>query len=115
MWVAGSGALIVAKTHKIAERVPDSDRVSDKDALDVLRVLRSVDTHELAGRLTVLIASDLAGSVTAEAIEFLPQLFGMRTSEGVLMAVRAAGSDEDPETIAASLIDLVADLIRKLA
>jgi hypothetical protein len=37
MWVAGPGALLVAKTHKIAERVGAMDRVRDKDALDVKR------------------------------------------------------------------------------
>ncbi len=32
MWVAGPGALIVAKIHKIAERAGAKDRVRDKDA-----------------------------------------------------------------------------------
>jgi len=37
MWVAGRGALLAAKTHKIADRVGQGDRVQDKDALDLLR------------------------------------------------------------------------------
>ena len=41
MRVAGPGALLVAKTHKIADRVGTDSRVEDKDALDVFRLLRA--------------------------------------------------------------------------
>ena len=111
MWVAGPGALLVAKTHKIAERVGAMDRVRDKDALDVLRLLRAVDTEDLARRLAALRASDVAGAVTNEAITLIPSLFGDPTAEGVLTAVRAAGDQEDAETISASLIALVDALL----
>jgi hypothetical protein len=110
MWVAGPGALLVAKVHKIAERVDHKDRVRDKDALDVLRLLRAVETDDLATRLRTLLGDDIAGPVTTEAIELVPGLFGNETSEGVAMAVRAAGAAEDPITIAASLVALVDDL-----
>jgi hypothetical protein len=50
--------------------------------------------------------------VTAEALELLPALFGEPNSEGVLMAVRAAGQAEDPATIAGSLMALVHELLR---
>jgi hypothetical protein len=112
MWVAGPGALLVAKTHKIAERVGAMDRVRDKDALDVLRLLRAVETEDLVARLAVLRASDVAGAVTDEAIARIPTLFGDRTAEGVRMAVRAAGDQEDSETIAESLVALASDLRR---
>ncbi len=36
--VAGPGALLVAKLHKIADRSADVRRRSDKDALDILRL-----------------------------------------------------------------------------
>ncbi len=114
MWVAGPGALLVAKVHKISERVGARDRVRDKDALDVLRLLRSVETDTLTGRLAILRASDMAGGVTVEAIELLPSLFGSANAEGVLMAVRAAGSGEDAETISGSMVILVNDLIRSI-
>jgi hypothetical protein len=110
MWVAGPGALLIAKLHKIAERVDHNDRVRDKDALDVLRLLRATDTEHLAGRLSALRTNDLAAPVTAEALDALPRLFGSEQSDGVLMAVRAAGTAEDPATIAGSLTALVTDL-----
>ena len=50
IWVAGPAALLVAKIHKIAERVGVQDRVRDKDALDVLRLLRAVETQDLGPR-----------------------------------------------------------------
>lgn len=115
MWVAGTGALFVAKIHKIAERLDHNDRVRDKDALDVLRLLRATDTDDLAGRLRSLIGHDLAGSVTTEALDLVPDLFGSRQSDGVLMAVRAASGAEDAATIAGSLVALVRDLRSSLA
>lgn len=44
--VAGPAALLVAKLHKLAER-GEGERTRDKDALDVLRLLRRV-THRAA-------------------------------------------------------------------
>lgn len=114
MWVAGPGALLVAKLHKIAERVDHNDRVRDKDALDVLRLLRATDTEQLAIRLRALQKDDLAASVTTEALDALPRLFGTDQSDGVLMAIRGAGTAEDPATIAGSLTALVADLSASL-
>ena len=114
MWIAGPGALLVAKTHKIAERVGAMDRVRDKDALDVLRLLRAVEPEDLMQRLAHLRASEVSGAVTNAAVAQLPALFGDPVSEGVLMAVRAAGDQEDPDTIAGSLVALIDDLGRAL-
>lgn len=115
LWVAGPGALLVAKIHKIAERGSDNDRVRNKDALDVLRLLRSIDTDDIAGRLRTLRADELAGAVTLEALESLPRLFGTATSDGVVMAIRAAGGAEDDAVIAGSFVALVEDLETSLA
>lgn len=109
--VAGPAALLVAKSHKIAERVGAQDRVRDKDALDVLRLLRAVETDDLAQRLARLSDSDVAAEVTREARSNVETLFANRQAEGVIMAVRAAGDDEDPDTIASSLIVLVDELL----
>ncbi len=111
IWVAGPGALLVAKVHKIAERVGSIGRTRDKDALDVLRLLRAVDTDVLADRLSLLGDTPVSASVTAEAIHQLPLLFGSTSAEGVRMAVRAAGLSESEETIASSLVALIQDLI----
>ncbi len=110
MWVAGPGALLVAKIHKIAERAEARDRVRDKDALDVLRLLQAIDTEELASRVCQLLDDELARSVTQEAVNLLPLLFADQDRFGVQMAVRAAGTGEDAATIAASMVVLVEEL-----
>jgi hypothetical protein len=111
IWVAGPAALLVAKVHKIAERVGSPARERDKDALDVLRLLRAVETTRLAGQLDVLGHDPLSAAVTTEARTLFKGLFTRRDAEAVEMAVRAAGSEEDPETIAASMMVLASDLL----
>lgn len=115
MWVAGPGALLVAKLHTIADRGGDTDRVRDKDALDVLRLLRAIDSDNLASRLRTLRDDELAAAVTAEALDHLASLFGSSNSEGVAMAIRSAGGGEDPGVIAGSFVALVDDLEAALA
>lgn len=110
LWVAGPAALLVAKIHKIAERVDHNDRVRDKDALDVLRLLRATDTADLAARLRMLRRDPLAAEVTADALDQLPRLFATPGSAGVAMAVRAAGGGEPDAVIAGSFAALVDDL-----
>lgn len=113
MWVAGPGALLVAKIHKIAERVGNQDRVRDKDALDILRLLQATETSDLAQRLARLQADAFAGAVANEAIVLLPRLFGSPDAEGVAMAIRSAGPAE-PSVVAASLVALVGDLLLEI-
>lgn len=110
IWVAGSGALLIAKVHKIAERLDHIYRARDKDALDVLRLLRAVGTEDIAARIRLLRDDERAGAATAEALEHLPRLFGDPAGDGVAMAVRATGGAEDEDVIAGSLGALVADL-----
>ena len=111
MFVAGPAALLVAKVHKIAERTGTAERVSDKDALDVLRLLQATDTATLAEGLAQLAAHELSAAVTTEAVSLLAPLFGSPNATGVAMAVRAAGPSLDRQVIPASLTVLVSDLL----
>ena len=115
MWVAGPSALLIAKIHKIHERLDSPDRLSDKDALDIFRLLQSVSTSSLSSRLNELRTSGLASDVTAQAIDSLPALFGASYSPGTRMAVRAAGEQSLDAIITASVVTLVQDLLDKLA
>lgn len=114
MHVAGPSALVVAKVHKIAERANAADRMSDKDALDVLRLLQATSTDHLASRLDQLRSNDQCGDVTAEAINHLNPLFGTKDATGVAMAVRSAGPTANPDTVATSFTALVSDLLSAL-
>ncbi len=113
MWVAGPGALLVAKTVKIAERV-GGPRSSDEDALDVLRLLRAVATETLAERLDYLREHDLSRDVTIEAIGLLGPHFGSSDAEGVAMIIRAGGAGVDPQVLALSVTILTNDLLQRL-
>ena len=110
--IGGPAALLVAKTHKILERVDRPDRRSDKDALDVLRLLRSAPTEVLTGRLLTLLNHPLAAEVTEEAIEEMERLFGAPNAPGSQMAARAAAGSEPEDVVAASMAALAGELIR---
>jgi hypothetical protein len=115
--VAGPSALLVAKLHKIADRgtEPRASRVKDKDALDVLRLLRGVRAERLAEGLRLLRENALAGAVTREALDHLRVLFGRANAQGSMMAVRATERLEDSAVIADSCAALTDDLLRALA
>lgn len=108
--MAGPAALFVAKIHKIAERVNEPDRLVDKDALDVLRLLQAVPTVQLATGLRRLLDSEGARSVTTEALSLAGELLPRPDSPGPRMAARAAGALDDPEVVANSLATLWSDL-----
>ena len=111
MLVAGPAALLVAKVHKIADRVGAADRVRDKDALDVLRLLRATETAALAAGLARLADDELSAAVTAEAVSQLAPLFGNPQAPGVGMAARAARLSADAVEVSASFTALVSDLL----
>lgn len=112
--VAGPAALLVSKLHKIADREGRPDRLADKDALDVLRVLRGVSTAAFVAGLGRMLADPVSGPVTREAVELLERFFGADGRTGVEMAVRATEGLEDPATIRGSCIALATDLIETM-
>jgi hypothetical protein len=89
--VAGVAALLVAKAHKIHDRLQSNrpGRAEDKDAADVYRLMQTTSPNDVAARLAALLEHETAGPVTKAALGYLVELFGRRNSEGVQMAVRA--------------------------
>lgn len=114
IWVAGSGALLVAKLHKIGERAGSQSRRDDKDALDVLRLLRYIPRGELAQSLERLTGDPLSAEVTQAAVAYLETLFGSPDAIGSQMAARATERLEDPEEISRSCAFLTRDLLAAL-
>lgn len=110
--VAGPAALIVAKIHKMRDRAGTEGRESDKDALDVFRLLRAVRTDDLARRLEALKRDDRSRNVASQAIHSFSELFGTARSPGCRMAARALTPMEPEATTAASAAALAQDLIR---
>ena len=106
--VAGVAALLVAKLHKINDRVADTsrpDRQADKDAADLYRIIRVTPASVMADRLDWLRRSPIAEAAVTEALEQLPALFGRIRSPGVQMAVRALQTDIAEATVTEQLIN----------
>jgi hypothetical protein len=105
--------LIVAKVHKIKERIAEGkpSRLDDKDALDVLRLLRAVATGELAMLFGSLLRIDLTKEVTQEALTALKDLVSDPGRTGSQMAARAAGPLASKAEIAGSCAALTQDLL----
>jgi hypothetical protein len=113
MRVAGPASLLVAKVHKINDR-QGSSRKSDKDALDVLRLLRGTETNELVSRYQKLLSDHRSAEAAKAGRTLLESLFGKRTGIGVEMAIRSAGVLADADEIAASCVALAGDFLGAL-
>ncbi|WP_030741958.1 hypothetical protein [Streptomyces sp. NRRL F-5135] len=103
--VAGPAALLVAKAFKINDRVEQAekrpDRLTDKDAGDVLRIMRSVPAREVAESFALLRKDPRVGAITSQGAELLHRLFGARRTVGVDMAVQALRGDMPEDRVRA--------------
>ena len=111
--VAGPAALLVAKVHKIAERIDDPNRGQslNKDAFDIYRLLLAVDVQELASEVRRLMEHEVSGEVTATALALFRDLFDSLSAKGTEQVVRHVAGLEDPDSIAASSVSLSRDLL----
>lgn len=112
--IAGPAALLVAKLYKISERL-DTGRQSDKDALDVLRLLRGTETHDLAQRYEQLLSDPRSIGAATVGRGLLEAQFASRAGIGIEMAIRSAGVLANADEIAASCEALAGDLLMALA
>jgi len=89
--VAGPAALLVAKVHKIVDRVESGreDRLDDKDASDVLRLMQLFPPEHIAPVIKGLLLDPVAGRPTTEALEAFQELFGVPRGLGISMASEA--------------------------
>ena len=117
--VAGPAALLVAKVHKIGERLVASSenrqRQLAKDAFDIYRLLLAVDTAELAGEFRLLRSHGISSRVTSEALSKFQDLFGSRSGMGTELLVRSIGALEDPAYVIESSFVLSQDLLQATA
>ena len=110
--VAGPAALLVAKLHKIHDRIDTPDRLNNKDAHDVYRLLRAIETEVLSDALSRLLRDPLGSEVTREALEHLDRDFALgANARGSLMAGAAERLIGDPVAVAEGVALLARDLI----
>ncbi|NIA26304.1 MAG: hypothetical protein GWP04_12190 [Gammaproteobacteria bacterium] len=112
--VAGLAALLVAKLHKIGDRADRPDRLTDKDAGDVLRLFMSATSQDMTQRLIDLLEDARSAGATRAAIDRLDPLFGTPRSLGTQMAVRALAGVLDPATVQATCRTFAAQVLAAL-
>lgn len=95
--VAGPTALLVAKAYKINDRLTDADgcpdRLTNKDAGDVLRLMMTTPPAAVTATLGQLRGDMRVGAATRTGERLLRELFGRRAAPGVDMAVEALRGD----------------------
>ena len=113
--VAGPTALLVAKLHKIHDRFETPSRLDNKDAHDIYRLLRAVDTDVFVGVIGRLLSTAVSAQVTSEAINHLGELFARGPNpRGSVMAGAAEELVGDPAAVAESVALLAQDLLDAL-
>jgi hypothetical protein len=104
---------LVAKAYKIHDRVEAGreDRLNDKDAADVYRIMQTVRPADVAETMSVLVADPMSGATTQQALDYVRALFGRRAGEGVVMAQRALQLAVDPEQVATLCVAFTEQLL----
>jgi hypothetical protein len=89
--VAGVAALLVAKAHKIGDRIASgrADRLNDKDAADVVRLMQTSSPTAVAATFRSLLNNPDAAGPSGVGLGILADLFGSRVGTGIAMASRA--------------------------
>jgi len=117
--VAGPAALLVAKAHKIGDRVTareagSKDRTQPKDAHDVFRLLQAVSPDAVPTGLELLLAHEVSATVTRIAIERLRRLAATPEAELCALAGRAEEGVGAPALVSAQVHALIADALEGL-
>jgi len=112
--VAGEAAMLVAKAHKIHDRVAGDrrDRIDDKDAADVLRLMQTTAPATVGATLARLRRHPMAGGASTDALGYLDELFGRIGRPGVEMATRALRFALPEATIQTLCVAYTRDLVR---
>lgn len=90
--VAGPTALLIAKAHKINDRLQEGvrpDRLNNKDALDVYRLMQTTPIDTVRAVLPELLRDKRSEPATTAGLALVTTLFGGRNSRGVQMAVQS--------------------------
>jgi hypothetical protein len=111
--VAGPTALLIAKLIKINERLDQPHRRQPKDALDVLRIMRAVETEVLSRTFRALFMEPICNEVSSRAFEIMREQGTDPAGPLAKLAVEATLGLEDPDTVAGSLTGLIDELIQE--
>lgn len=115
--VAGPAALLISKLHKVHDRTERGkiDRLDDKDAADVVRIMQATLPNDVASTVLTLFKHKVAGDVTRIALEYLRALFGGRGQRGIEMASRALRIAIPGERVEAICISYTSTLLETIS
>lgn len=110
--VAGVAALLVAKAYKIRDRAnsPKPERLNDKDAADVYRLMTTANAYQVADTLARLSGHPQVGPTAVIGLQLLDDLFVAPRSTGIIMATRALAGSIDPQRVAQNMTAFTAAL-----
>ena len=112
--VAGYGALLVAKLHKLGDRLATPDQLHAEGAGDVYRLFDAVAPDEMTTILRSLLADERSTATTEKALAYLDQLFITPAAVGVRLAVEALRAVLPTDTVAAAIRGYTAELRRSV-
>ena len=112
--VAGPAALLIAKVHKLGERLATPHRLIDKDAGDVFRLLEATSLQEMIRLMQMLLADERSAAAATVAIGYVRQLFATPRSPGVQLAVQALAIAADQATVTITMTGYAQDLLAEL-
>jgi hypothetical protein len=119
MNVAGPTALLVAKLHKIDDRIAEAgvrpDRVLIKDGADTYRLMLHLPASTAVDRITALLDHPVAGDSVREAVGHLRSLFGSPAAPGVRLAVDGLAADVPADRVEAVCVGFARSVLEGLA
>ena len=110
--VAGTAALVVAKAHKLGERLATPSRLIAKDAGDLYLLFEATTVTQMAATTGRLLADQRSAAVTEQALDYLVQLFGTLGSPGVRLATQALSDVADTSTVTQMVVGYTRDLVQ---
>lgn len=117
--VAGPAALLVAKTHKLGDRLAarrrgSKDRVQAKDAHDVYRLLKASPSGTVPAGLARLLGDIVSRDVTRVALAHLREYASSADAELCVLAGRAEIEVGNPALVSAQTHALIQEAIAGL-
>ncbi len=112
--VGGPAALLVAKVHKLGERLATPHRLIDKDAGDVFRLIEATPLREMTHLMQMLLADERSAAAATVAIGYVRQLFATPRSPGVQLAVQTFTIAADQLTVTITMTGYTQDLLAAL-
>lgn len=112
--VAGYGALLVAKLHKLGDRLATPNRLNAKDAGDIYRLFDAISTDDMVDTLRALLSDTRSTATTTKALAYMSDLFGAAASPGVVLASDALRTVLPADTITAVLTAYANDVLSRL-